>query len=310
MHLNPSEVCLMPRLHFVIPARGNPLWGGVLLLAAIGCSDERSSAGPSAVVPLADSVGLGQNAPLDFSYVCGNRFLVYSTYNVPISVRYRVAESGEEGTVEVAAAPSDDPPAIEQIFETRTRGTVQIFFKGKPIVARTNTGAVSPPPSEPAPAVMASALASQWSAPFTWVKDLATALVAVHMMLLPNGRVLSIGLTRTPHVWDPGCGIGSTCFTQTSPPAGRNLFCAGHALLSDGRVLLAGGHIDNGIGIRNITLFKTNVSTNTYGWTSATVMNAGRWYPTTTIMNNGEVVILGGSKANPVVGPEEPEYIH
>jgi hypothetical protein len=127
------------------------------------------------------------------------------------------------------------------------------------------------------------------------------------MMLLPNGRVLSIGLTRTPHVWNPGCGTGSTCFTQTSPPAGRNLFCAGHALLSDGRVLLAGGHIDNGIGIRNITLFKTS-PTNAYTWESPTVMNAGRWYPTTTTMGNGEVVIIGGSKAN--TDSATPEFVH
>ena len=281
----------MPRHPFVISARGNPLWGGVFLLAAIGCSDERSSAGPTPAVPLADSVGLAQNAPLDLSYLCGNRFLVYSTYTAPISVTYRVGESGEEGTVEVAAAPTDDPPATEQIFETRTRGTVQILFNGKPIVARANGGAVCTPPPAPAPAALVSAQASSWSAVFPM------PIVAVHMMLLPNGRVLSIGRTGTPQVWNPACGTALGCFVSTPAPPAR-MFCAGHSLLSDGKVLLAGGHIEDGIGIRNITLFNTS-STNAYSWTSGNIMARARWYPTNTTMGTGEVVIIGGSEAHP-----------
>jgi hypothetical protein len=283
----------MPRHHFVISARRNPLWGGVFLLAAIGCSDERSNAGPTPAVPVPANEGNGQTAPLDLSYACGNRFRVYSTYPVPITVTYRVAESGEEGTVEVPAAPAIDPAGTEEVFQTRTKGTVQIFFKGKPIVTRANDGSVCTPPPPAGAAAMAGgqALASSWSAVFPM------PIVAVHMMLLPNGRVLSIGRTGTPQVWNPGCGTAASCFTPVSAPA--NLFCAGHALLSDGRVLLAGGHIADRFGLPNITLF--SYSNNT--WTSETKMARGRWYPTATTMGSGEVVILGGSDESAIHVP-------
>jgi hypothetical protein len=280
----------MPRHHFVISARGNPLWVGVFLLAAIGCSDERSSPGPTVARPLPADEGRGQGGPLDLSYVCGNRFLVYSTYNVPISVTYRVGESGEEGTVEVPAAPSIDPASTEELFETRSKGTVQIFLNGKPIVARANGGAVCTPSAGGAAAMAGGqAMASSWVGPFDM------PIVAVHMMLLPNGRVLSIGRTGTPQVWNPACGTGLECFTATpSPPAW--LFCAGHALLSDGRVLVAGGHIKDRFGLPNITLFTGSGTSGT--WASSMKMARGRWYPTATTMANGEVVITAGTDEN------------
>lgn len=118
----------------------------------------------------------------------------------------------------------------------------------------------------------------KWSQPFDW------PIVAIHMMLLPSGRVLSIGRTGVPQVWDPATGA----FTSVPSPA--NLFCSGHALLSDGQVLVAGGHISDGRGLPNITLFS-----DAGGWTSSTPMAHGRWYPTATTMSNGDVVITAGT---------------
>jgi hypothetical protein len=253
--------------------------GGVIMLAMTGCSEDRSGAGPRVVEPLPADVDVGEDAPVDLTYLCGNRFLVTNAHNVAISVSYRVAGGGEEGVVEVAAAPSIDPAVSEQAFETRTKGTVQIFLDGKPLVARANSGVTCTPPP-PAPAFLAatSAGGGQWSQPFNW------PIVAVHMMLLPNGRVLSIGRVGDPQVWNPATGA----FTAVPSPA--RLFCAGHALLSDGRVLVAGGHISDNHGLPNITLF----SGGTNLWTSSTRMARGRWYPTATTMGNGEVVVMAG----------------
>jgi hypothetical protein len=254
------------------------LGGGVVLLAVGGCSEDRSSAGPRVGDPLPTDSEIGEDAPLDLTYVCGNRFLVSNARTVPVSVTYRVAGSGEEGTADVPAAPLEDPAVSEHMIETRTKGTVQIFLEAEPVVARMNDGIpCTPAPPASALLVAAGTDAGEWSAPFSW------PIVAVHMMLLPDGRVLSFGNGGTPQVWNPATG------TFTAAPAPARLFCAGHALLPDGRVFLAGGHISNNHGLPNITFFS---GTNTF--TSGAPMARGRWYPTTTVMGNGEVAILAG----------------
>jgi hypothetical protein len=224
-------------------------------------------------------VEVGDDAPVDLSYLCGNRFLISNAHDVPVSVTYRVAGSNEEGSVEVPAAPSEDPAVSEVTIEARHGGTVQIFLDGKPLVARANSNV----PCMAAPAVsglVAATMAEmgQWTAPFDW------PIVAVHMMLLPDGRVLSIGRKGNPQVWNPSNG------SFTAVPSSVWLFCAGHTLLSDGRVLLAGGHITDAHGLPNITYFSSTTNT----WSSGAPMARGRWYPTTTTMGNGDVVITAG----------------
>lgn len=119
----------------------------------------------------------------------------------------------------------------------------------------------------------------QWTPPFAW------PIVAIHVVLLPDGRVLSIGRTGTPEVWDPA----TNAFTSIPSPA--RLFCAGHVLLADGNVLVVGGHIKDGFGLPNMTVF----SGATNAWTSDAPMPRGRWYPTATVTGTGEVVILAGT---------------
>ncbi len=260
-----------------MPRRVFPAWLGALALTSGACSDERSQSGPRPADPVPHEAGVGEDAPVDLSYVCGNRFVVTNALGRPVTVTYRVAGTEEEGSAEVAAAPAEDPAVSEATIETRSRGTVQILLDGKPLVARANEAVpCTPPPAAPA-LVAASAESGEWTAPFTW------PIVGVHTLLLPNGKVLALGRS-TPQVWNPATG------TFAPVPAPAHLFCSGHALLSDGRVFLAGGHISDNHGLPDITLF--NASTNT--WTSSAPMARGRWYPTTTVMGNGDVAILAG----------------
>jgi hypothetical protein len=115
-----------------------------------------------------------------------------------------------------------------------------------------------------------------WTAPFDW------PVVGVHLVLLPDGKVLTLGRVGQPYVWDPATG------TFTASPSPAWLFCSGHNLLPDGRVLFAGGHISDHHGLPNITLYGQN------GWSSSAPMARGRWYPSTTVMGNGDVVIMAG----------------
>jgi hypothetical protein len=223
---------------------------------------------------------VGEDAPINLAYVCGNRFVITNARSVPISVSYRVEGSEEEGRADLGAAPTSDPATTEFAIETRSRGTVQLFMDGRLVVARRNEGVPCTPQAVGATALAeASASTSgQWTAPFPW------PIVAVHMIMLPDGRVLTIGRNGKPTVWNPTSGA----FTTVAAPAW--LFCAGHTLLADGRVFVAGGHITNDHGLPNTTLFTPSNNT----WQSSALMAKGRWYPTTTTLANGDVLILAG----------------
>ena len=88
-----------------------------------------------------------------------------------------------------------------------------------------------------------------------------------------------------PRRWDPA----DQNLTTLAKP-GYDLFCSGHAFLADGRLFVAGGHIQNGVGLPNASLY--NPFSNT--WAAAPDMNAGRWYPTVTTLANGDVLVVGG----------------
>ncbi|HUR96268.1 MAG TPA: galactose oxidase-like domain-containing protein [Gemmatimonadales bacterium] len=204
-----------------------------------------------------------------------------------MSVTYRVEGTDEAGSADLPAAPSIDPAVSERTIETRTTGTVQLFFQGKPIVARANEG-VPCSPQIAGPSMLAGAAeGGAWTSPFTW------PIVAVHMMLVPDGRVLSIGRVGTPQVWNPADGV----FTPVPAPAW--LFCSGHTLLSDGRVFLAGGHISDKHGLPNTTLFDPVMNK----WSKSAAMARGRWYPTTTTLGNGDVLIVAGQDESAAMVP-------
>ena len=231
--------------------------------------------------------------PIRLSYVCGNRFVVVNSYSVPLSLGWRVAQTDEEGSTSVAAADTTrHPAASEQLVETRSDGTLELYMGERRIKTRSN-GRIPCAPSETAGS-FASATSSEsgaWSAVLSW------PIVAVHMNLLPNGKVLAWGSAASgvPQVWDPAKNL----FTPYPSPA--LLFCAGHSFLADGRLLVVGGHITGDHGLPNVTAFSQNT-----GWSSLPPMPRGRWYPTATTMANGEVLTLAGldQHAQQVTVPE------
>jgi hypothetical protein len=150
-----------------------------------------------------------------------------------------------------------------------------------------------------------SANLGQWSPVYPW------PCVAIHMHLLPDGKVLSwadddtasrdAGFTKTYVVDVPTDGPpGASIYV---PNTTTNLFCAGHTFLPDGRLITTGGH--NGMdmyGATDVVIFEYQNAQ--YGWfVQPGHMNAGRWYPSTAGLSNGEAVVLGGSEIN---GTENP----
>lgn len=112
---------------------------------------------------------------------------------------------------------------------------------------------------------------------------------ATHTSLLPNGQVLfspSFKGGGEPHVWDP---VTDTVISTPNP--GYNIFCSGHTLTADGRVFSAGGHIISPQGLPHATIYDPTTNT----WNRVPDMNAARWYPTTTTLNNGDILTISGT---------------
>ena len=123
----------------------------------------------------------------------------------------------------------------------------------------------------------------------------------VHMHLLPNGKVMlwpgDAGISgNDPRLWDPTSSPTQTTLVPLAKP-GFDLFCAGHSFLADGRLFVAGGHIQNNVGLKKASLYDPVLDK----WSNAPEvpdvpdMNAGRWYPTVTTLANGDALVVSGS---------------
>jgi chitodextrinase len=131
------------------------------------------------------------------------------------------------------------------------------------------------------------AVIGQWAGPFT------LPLVTVHSTLMPNGKVLFYDdhtIDAGVQVWNPVTG------TLTARPYNaKNLFCSGHTLLPDGRVVAAGGHVASYVGIPDLTVFDPTTET----WSALPPMTYGRWYPTATSLPDGRVLVVSGAENCP-----------
>lgn len=142
-----------------------------------------------------------------------------------------------------------------------------------------------------------------WAARGRWEPVFELPNVAIHTHVLPNGKVLFWGRRSrdtgsmhehrcTPYVWDPGTGQ----LTATPQPARAdgtkvNLFCSGHAFLPDGRLLVVGGHLTDGDGLDQVCAYDYR----TNSWAALPAMNERRWYPMTTALPDGTVLVSSGS---------------
>ena len=135
-------------------------------------------------------------------------------------------------------------------------------------------------------ALSSKATTGEWGPVVQW------DIVPLHMSLLPNGKIFAWGKREVadtmgmPRIWDPAAG----------PPiglpeihVGDMLFCAGHTLLPDGRLMVAGGHHMDDAGIP-ATYFFSQAGAPQKG----PDMSFGRWYPTLTVLPNGSVLSMAG----------------
>ena len=152
-------------------------------------------------------------------------------------------------------------------------------------VARDAAGNTATSASVAVSVVNGLATAGQWGQPF----DLG--LVAVNAVLMHTGKVLlfagSYVSSWVERVWDPATGA-----ITLVPNPYYNLFCAGHAQLPDGRILIVGGYDTASLGAANANIFDP-VS---QSWAALPDMAYRRWYPTATALPDGRTLVTSGGQ--------------
>jgi hypothetical protein len=168
-------------------------------------------------------------------------------------------------------------------------GAQVIGFSAAGASASANAVDLQPLPPE--------ATTGKWDAPVQW-----GTIVPLHMALLPTGKILAWGREELdgtmgqPRLWDPTSGSPEGMAREVA--ADTMLFCAGHALMADGKLMVSGGHKldDRGLDVTNI--FDPATET----WESGLPkMAKGRWYPTVTTLGDGRLVTVAGKDTSKTV---------
>jgi hypothetical protein len=158
------------------------------------------------------------------------------------------------------------------------------------VVAAISVGVSAALPQATAQTGADPTIVGQWSAPFE------IGVKGIHSTVLGDGRVLLFSypvraVGSDARIWDPGSG-GTT---DVSLGWNRDIFCAGHSILPDGRVFITGGHVHAGrygLGVRNNDFFDPASGT----FSPAPMLSEERWYPTNVTLGDGQVLVFGGNK--------------
>jgi galactose oxidase-like protein/Calx-beta domain-containing protein/glyoxal oxidase-like protein/Kelch motif protein len=145
-------------------------------------------------------------------------------------------------------------------------------------------------------------LVGQWSPPTDW------GITAIHLHLLPSGLVLGWEDRNDLDnviLWDPATGA-----VATANRPDYDLFCSGHAFLADGRLLVTGGQTSvgpietrDGVGLVNASTYDPRTDC----WARLPDMNGRRWYPTNTILANGDMLVTSGSFDTSFIPNPQPQ---
>jgi galactose oxidase-like protein/glyoxal oxidase-like protein len=147
----------------------------------------------------------------------------------------------------------------------------------------------------------------QWSPPFSWPN------VAIHTTLLPTGKVLSYSYPQDSSyvgqseswLWNPA----NSQVTEVPVANGTNIFCSGHALQPDGKLVSFGGTDPDSPqptfwGQAEVNRFNPTSQV----WSLRTTMSQARWYPTVTTLGDGRLLISSGIDGNGDGNDEQEIY--
>lgn len=143
----------------------------------------------------------------------------------------------------------------------------------------------------PAPLDLAPSVVGQWEAP----RD--SQVEAIHAVLLPTGKVLYYSGNTAVRLLDPATGG----IRSVNLPWNNDIFCSGHVVLADGRVLVMGGTLPGYFFAGEDKTFLFDPWTET--WSQGPRMSTGRWYPTPVVLGDGRVAVFSGLDATGATTP-------
>lgn len=124
---------------------------------------------------------------------------------------------------------------------------------------------------------------------------------AIHAALLPTGKVLIIaGSGNSPENFDAGSFTTLLWDPQTGQfsliPTPDDMFCAGHTLLPDGKLLVAGGtqRYQKGTQPAHGASYSYEFDPQTQRYERVADMHHGRWYPTLVGPADGNALAVSG----------------
>ena len=137
----------------------------------------------------------------------------------------------------------------------------------------------------------------------SWSPVVDWPTIAIHSVMTPQGKIMNFGTDENGiqgaqffyDVWDPALGTGSNSHNTLPNTLGVDSFCSAAVLMPEtGNVLMSGGdNRPNGgtnRGISDAPIYNTQ----TNALSRAANMNSARWYPTSTVLTNGDILLSGG----------------
>jgi hypothetical protein len=185
------------------------------------------------------------------------------------------------GTLEGTTGASTDANGIAAFGDLGISGT-----GAQTIEFTSGTATVTSSPVALTP-LSEQASEGEWGPLVSW------DIVPLHMSLLPNGKIFAWGRADVsdtmgmPRIWDPAAQTVPTGLPEIH--VDDMLFCAGHTLMPDGQLMVAGGHFKDAAGIKVTYFFDQNGVPQ-----QAPSMAHGRWYPTLTVLADGQVLSMAG----------------
>jgi N-acetylneuraminic acid mutarotase len=217
-----------------------------------------------------------------------------------------LAAGGYDGSNALASAEIYDPVAFSwssasSMATARSDHTATLLPNGKVLIVggggSCEVGAFSP--GALASAEIYDPVTNAWSS----VASMATARTCHTATLLPNGKVLIAGgadsypsSLASAEIYDPGANSWSSAGTMITARAAHTA-----TLLPNGRVLVAGG--DDIVYPSSVG--NTVMSTEIYdpianAWSAGGNLIVRRYFHTATLLQNGVVLIAGGSATSPI----------